>query len=107
MPSKCPACHAPMLGDSPFCYACCREWSVLAYYEAPQPESTPAPLRTKLRRSKEYYGMGSRKLTLRQRETIREQLAEGRYGVQSRLARDHYVGVATINRIAKEMRAEA
>ena len=95
--SRCPCCHAPMLA-SPWCPACCRLWEVRTYAEV-------LPNNQAQRHAK--YGgrgMGSRCLSQAQREEVIRQLREGKRGTQSRLARDHFVTVSTIARIAAEVR---
>ena len=99
--SRCPHCHGVMLGYSPWCLYCCREWSVRTYAEV-LPDNRTA-------RHAKYggRGMGSRCLSQAQREAVMRQLREGKRGTQSRLAREHFVTVSTIARIAREVRRMA
>ncbi len=96
--SRCPHCKSPML-SSPWCPCCCRLWEVRTLCD-PAPE----PIERSYSRPRKSKGMGSRKLSEAQLEAIRQRLATGKYGVQSELAREHYVGNATISRIAAELR---
>ena len=100
MISRCPACHSVMLGDSPWCAMCARCWEVRTFVEA-QPE----PMQRSYSRPRKSKGMGSRCLSVEQREAIKEKLATGKYGWQSKIARELFVSVATVARIAKEIRA--
>lgn len=95
----CPRCHARLTTE--FCFYCCREWSVRTYAEV-------LPNNQAQRHAK--YGgrgMGSRCLSQAQREEVIRQLREGKRGTQSRLAREHFVTVSTIARVAAEVRREA
>ena len=91
----CPKCRTRMF--SSWCYACASCWEVLVYAPpAPDPVAYTRPRRERT------VGMGSRCLSLDQREAAKLELAEGSPLV--RVASKFFIGVATAQRMREEMR---